>query len=123
MCGFCDKYENVVIPIHDAQYRKYYINYCPMCGEKIDHARRLLEYITGSKDGREYVEIDGERLEVVRQNTGAKPRDLDIDLDNIDISRELELLDQHHIRNGAVKIECLGRVFYTNPGENNKQEK
>lgn len=123
MCEFCDEYKNIVIPIRTYQYKYFYPNYCPNCGEKIDHARRLLAYITGSKDGREYVDIDGEKLVVDRQNTGAKPRDLDIDLDSVDISRELELLDQHHIRNGAVKIEFAGRVFYTNPGENNKQEK
>ena len=42
----------------------------------------------------ETVEIDGETLIVVHIPSGKKPIDFTVDLDKIDISRELEILEK-----------------------------
>lgn len=86
------------------------LNHCPVCGEYLaamSHIRefkvwinnlaveRLQRAIINNEKLTDTVEIDGKTLKVEYQPSNVKPMDIGINLDKVDISREVELLKKH----------------------------
>lgn len=84
--------------------------YCPVCGEYLDVAENLRRFkklidemaqtelnraIVEAYKAGDTVEVDGEELAVEYISSGVKPVDMGINLDTVDIKRELELLRKH----------------------------
>lgn len=110
MCEFC-KNEALVKRFKDEQFPRE-VRYCPVCGDSFhigEFFRRLNDYTKNLL--METVEVDGEVLEYVRAPSEtkegmSKPMSMKIDLDKVDIDRELEMIDaldfmDNHLRQHA----------------------
>ena len=84
------------------------INYCPVCGrdlKEIDIVEFMSNVLKEMKP-KEFVECDGETLEVERSGKSRwsySPEDgcvKEVDLDNVDISREIEILNKYAREHG-----------------------
>lgn len=117
MCEFC-KNEALVKGFKDEQFPRE-VRYCPVCGDSFhigEFFRRLNDYTKNLL--METVEVDGEVLEYVKVPSKgtdgvSKPLSMAIDLDKVNIDRELEMLDaldfmDNHLRqHAASKINRL----------------
>lgn len=105
-CEFCSEATNVekyrlaldpTIPLH----------YCPACGENLNLVNVLFCMEKAVREAwaeeNNTVEIDGEILKFERlpspeKRPPVKPRDMTVDLDKIDISKEMAMLREHDLK-------------------------
>ena len=116
-CDFCrtpDGIDKLKTWIHTNYNIKTDIPYCPVCGEGI-HIREFINMMFGLprailEPKKEYVEIDGEKLEVERPKceiaAEIKPLNFDlmnIDLDKVCIDKEIEWLEEMRFKDSKEK--------------------
>lgn len=114
-CEYCENL-NKITEIRNQLGSDIKLNYCPVCGSDINISGFILslklrfdEYAQEAfkrvyiehEHRKETVEIDGEILPVVRikplkKSPISKPLPLAVDLDKIDISREMAMIQEHY---------------------------
>lgn len=111
-CEFCSNPANID-GLQDVLGEDASLRYCPICGDDINityfivkmegvvkeaFEKATLDIARQSKEN-QTVEIDGEVLEFERlpspkKKPPVKPKSMAVDLDNIDITKEMELLEK-----------------------------